>query len=311
MEIEGEEGSKVTLERAPATTVFGRGLGSSTDDRSVSRKHLLLQVRDEDGTAEPRVSFQVLGKNPVWVRSRSGGGIRVYRRSESGEIGVGERFCVSGRRPVWFDLRKIEDGGGSRSERNSGCESELAESAESVDISSIDPVKEFGFLVIGHEFDQYPKQLLRNAKHWDWFLEDLSKGSDNSGDEDEGTKAKHRGRRKRRRVEGNNGEDDEWIGESEDEKDVLASVRKAQKPSYLTRSKNNRQVKPPKSTKSDRTSQKKRSSCSEDDDVEDEEDNEMLGGFIVDDEDVEGEQEEEREDEEEEEEEFIDDEEDE
>lgn len=310
MEIEGEEGSKVALGRAPATTVFGRGLGFSTDDRSVSRKHLLLQGVGDDGTVEPRVSFQVLGKNPVWVRSRSGGGIRVYRRSESGEIGVGDRFCVSGRRPVWFDLRKIEGGGrgGSGSERNSECESELAESAESVDVSSIDPVKEFGFLVIGHEFDQYPKQMLRNAKHWDWFLEDPSKGSDDSGDEDEGTKAKCRGRRKRRRVEGENGDDDEWTGESEDEKGVLATVRKAKKPSYRTRSKDNRKVKPPKSTRSDRTSQKKRSPRSED-----EEDDETLGGFIVDEEDVEGEQKEESEDEGEgeEEEEFTDDEEDE
>lgn len=302
MGIEGEEGSKVTLKRASTTTLFGRGLGFNTDDRSVSRKHLLLQVGD-DGTAEPRVSFQVLGKNPVWVRSRSGGGIRVYRRSESGEIGVGDRFCVSGRRPVWFDLKKIGDGGGSGSERNSEGESELAESAESVDVSSIDPVKEFGFLVIGHEFDQYPKQRLRNAKHWDWFLEDPSKGSDDSGDEDEGTKAKRRGRRKRRRAEGNIG-DDEWTGESGDEKDVLTVVRKAKKPSYWTRSNDNRKVKPPKSTRSDGTSQKKRSPRSED-----EEDDETLGGFIVDDEDVEGGQEEESEDGEEEE--FIDDEEDE
>ncbi|KAI3414880.1 uncharacterized protein J3R85_015808, partial [Psidium guajava] len=308
MEMEGEEGSKVTLERASTTTLFGRGLGFNTDDRSVSRKHLLLQVGD-DGTAEPRVSFQVLGKNPVWVRSRSGGGIRVYRRSESSEIGVGDRFCVSGRRPVWFHLKKIGDGGGggSRSERNSECVSELAESAESVDVSSIDPVKEFGFLVIGHEFDQYPKQRLRSAKHWDWFLEDPSKGSDDSEDEDEGTKAKRRGRRKRRRAAGNIG-DDEWTGESEDEKDVLTAVRKAKKPSYWTRSSDNRKAKPPKSTRSDGTSQKKRSPHSEY-----EGDDETLGGFIVDDEDVEGGQVEESEDEEEEEEEeeFIDDEEDE
>ncbi|KAI6690157.1 hypothetical protein NL676_026985 [Syzygium grande] len=305
MEIEGEEGSKVMLKRASTATIFGRGLGFDTNDRSVSRKHLLLQAGD-DGAAEPRVSFRVLGKNPVWVRSGSGGGVRVYRSSESGEFGAGDRFCVSGRRPVWFDPREIEDGGGggggSGSKRNSECESELAESAESVDVSSIDPVKEFGFLVIGHEFDQYPKQMLRNAKHWDWFLEDLSKGSDDdSGDEDEGTKAKRRGRRKRRRVEGNNGDDDEWTGESEDEKDDLATVRKAKKPSYWTRSKDNRKVKPPKSTRSDQTSQKKRSPRSED-----EEDDETLGGFIADDEDVEGEQEEESEDEEEEE--FIDDE---
>lgn len=41
---------------------------------------------------------------------------------------------------------------GESSELSSGGE------LESVDVSSIDPVKDFGFRVIGHEFDQYPKE---------------------------------------------------------------------------------------------------------------------------------------------------------
>ncbi|PWA66249.1 hypothetical protein CTI12_AA321370 [Artemisia annua] len=37
------------------------------------------------------------------------------------------------------------------------------------DVSDFDdPVKEFGFVVMGHEFDHYPKKMIRDIRNWDW-----------------------------------------------------------------------------------------------------------------------------------------------
>ncbi|KAI9109338.1 hypothetical protein K1719_019682 [Acacia pycnantha] len=46
---------------------------------------------------------------------------------------------------------------------------------EDIDVSGIDPVKVFGFVVMGREFDHYPKNMIRNVKSWNWFLEEPSK----------------------------------------------------------------------------------------------------------------------------------------
>uniref|UniRef100_A0A453SCY7 Uncharacterized protein n=1 Tax=Aegilops tauschii subsp. strangulata TaxID=200361 RepID=A0A453SCY7_AEGTS len=35
---------------------------------------------------------------------------------------------------------------------------------------------EFGFLSMGHEFDNYPKGRIRPPKDWNWFLEEIRKG---------------------------------------------------------------------------------------------------------------------------------------
>lgn len=70
-------------------------------------------------------------------------------------------------------------------------------------------------------------------KTWNWFLEEPNEDSDE--DEVSHKKGKKGLRRKRKKDEGN--DDDEWTGESEDDKEVIAEVRKVQKPKYSTRSK--------------------------------------------------------------------------
>ena len=138
MEIEGADGSKLAL-KSGSKTLFGRGSGFNTSDRTVSRHHVLLELEtpvDKKGETqnEPRVSFEVTGTNPVWVRSRTNGEIKVFKNSDKGVLEEGDWLCVSGRIPVWFVLKKSEENG---KERDSGSES----GAESVDIEDIDPVK--------------------------------------------------------------------------------------------------------------------------------------------------------------------------
>lgn len=99
--------------------------------------------------------------------------------------------------PVCFTLKRCQNepeiGDRSVSEKESGL--------NSVDISDIDPVKEFGFIVMGKEFDQYPKQRIRDMKHWDWFLEEAREDSE----DDERRKG---GRKKKRKNEENGVDDD-------------------------------------------------------------------------------------------------------
>ncbi|PON96169.1 Serine/threonine protein kinase [Trema orientale] len=285
MEIEGQDGAKFELENGHKT-VFGRGFGLSTDDRTVSRHHVALEVKP--GPTEPRVSFEVLGKNPVWVWSKEDGEVRVFRRSEKGELAAGDWFCVSGKGPSWFNLRNfgVEE---DRGKRIFEGESELAESLgagsefEGFDISGIDPVKEFGFVVMGHEFDLYPKHVIRDVKSWDWFLEEDSKGSeddDDDDDDDEFEKKKKKGVRKKRKKSEKN-EDDNWTGESEDDKDVVSNMRKTNnRPKYSTRSKDRDNKPPLKDTQGSKTSQQKKIHRADDDDDDDDED-ETLGGFIA------------------------------
>ncbi|GKB13857.1 hypothetical protein Tco_0847780, partial [Tanacetum coccineum] len=43
---------------------------------------------------------------------------------------------------------------------------------------------EFGFVVMGHEFDNYPKKMIHDIRSRDWFLEEHKEDSDED-DEDE------------------------------------------------------------------------------------------------------------------------------
>ncbi|KAL5579456.1 hypothetical protein UlMin_011898 [Ulmus minor] len=314
MEIEGDDGGKLELENGKRT-VFGRKIGFNTDDGTVSHHHVAFELEEGTSQTEPgRVSFEVLGKNPIWVRSRKDGEIRVFRRFEKGELEAGDWFCVSWKRPVWFTLRKT------------GVEVDLAETSrigseiEDVDVSGIDPVKEFGFVVLGHEFDLYPKHMIRDIKRWNWFLEEARKDSDDDGEEYE-KKGKRVWGKKRKKGEEN--EDDEWTGDSEDDSKVVANVRKGNRQKYVTRSKDS--GKPLMNDKGGRNSvQKKVYDADEEEEEEEEEEDdndddddddevETLGGFIVGDDDVEKEEEmdEDEDDEEEEEEEEFEEEEDE
>ncbi|XP_062156381.1 uncharacterized protein LOC133864148 [Alnus glutinosa] len=289
MELEGEDGSRIALQDGQKKTVFGRGLGFHTNDRTVSRRHVLLGVltsEDKSGSQTgPKVSFEVVGKNPIWVRESGGGGIRVFRRDESGVVAPGDWLCFSGRTPVWFTVRGSGCGEGEK--RVLGCKNGLDANLRSgFDVSEIDPVKEFGFLVMGHEFDNYPKQMIRDIKYWDWFLEEPRRDSDD--DEYLEKRGKRGVMRKKRKAEGNN--DDDWTGESDDDNELVAKLRKIDKPKYSTRSKDS--DKPHEEDKARKSSWQKKTGGANQEDVENKnEDDETLGGFIVVDDDVEQEEE--------------------
>ncbi|KAJ8557739.1 hypothetical protein K7X08_004505 [Anisodus acutangulus] len=284
MEIEGTDGSKTRLPPG-SNREFGRGLGFTSDDKTVSRRQILFQIHHpSDHEDETKVSFEVVGRNPIWVHINKDGKVRTYRKFERGEMENDDMFCVSANKPIWFTLKRIdfedEDKRGAMKEME--METQLAESLhssssclvgvefdlEDVDISGIDPVQEFGFLVMGHEFDGYPKIMIREIKNWNWFIEDELAESD--ADEDSDRKGRKGARRKRTRK--GEGDDDEWTGVSEDEKELLTRSKKLQGPKYITRSKKKSNAK----RNIPSTQQKTRPSEEEDDD-------ETLGGFIVDD----------------------------
>lgn len=148
MEIAGEDGSSLVL-REPVT-ILGRGSGFASKDRTVSRRHILIEAKTSENSngalMEPRVSFEVIGRNPVWVRSGKNGEISTFRRSEKGEMAPGESFCVGGLEPIWFKLNKIagfEEGEeiGSRIENESAERMTRSSDSEDIDVSGIDPVK--------------------------------------------------------------------------------------------------------------------------------------------------------------------------
>ncbi|KAG2305687.1 hypothetical protein Bca52824_025435 [Brassica carinata] len=262
MEIEGEDGTKLIL-KPGEKAVFGRGAGFTTDDLTVSRRHVSLELKPFAGeTDSDRVSLEVLGRNPVWVRKREPGEkIQTFRKSETGEVKAGDRFCVSGQLPIWFTLKR-------RDERVSDGESGL-------DCIDSDPVKEFGFLVIGKEFDQYPKSRIRDVKQWEWFLEDSTKGNSDDDDEDDGDKKGRKGLNK------------ELIVKS---KRVVSPTRDVNYRVYSTRSKKTKKdVNASSSSSSSRAQTKQRGSV----DIDEEDEDETLGGFIVSDEEAELEEEDE------------------
>uniref|UniRef100_A0A7C9DTC2 FHA domain-containing protein n=2 Tax=Opuntia streptacantha TaxID=393608 RepID=A0A7C9DTC2_OPUST len=328
MEIEGSDGSKTQL-KPYSTTVFGRGNEFHPNDLAVSRRHISLQfnpcTNSSDTQTGPRVSFEVLGKNPVWVYSKNEDGkIGTFKRFQRGQLGIGDMFCLSAKDPVWFTVKEVEKEVVDERECKGGeierrVNDELSQSLESsygvkgngdigldaVDVSSIDPVREFGFLVIGCEFDQYPKRMIRDVKNWDWFLEDPRRDSDEDAAEKGGRRGGQSGKRKK--TKGDDDADEEWTGESEDEEVGTTNARKIQRPTYQTRSKD--QDKPSRNRKSNTKTNAKREQEEEYEEEEDEED-ETLGGFIVEDDTVEEEEDDDDEDKEEEEEEFVEDEDD-
>ncbi|KAL2539131.1 SMAD/FHA domain-containing protein [Abeliophyllum distichum] len=298
MEIEGTDGCK-TLIKQGQTREFGRGQGFNSTDKTISRHHVAFSLPEN----ETRVHFQVIGKNPIWVHSSKNDEVKAFRSSKKGEMESGVMFCMSAKNPIWFTLKKTEIEGANVEEkevvgenenevkRELGLECELAESLqsgsgpkgveeldpESVDISGIDPIKEFEFVVMGHEFDRYPKIMIRDIKDFDWFLEGPGEDRD-----DDDKKVKKGGRRKRKKGEEN--DDEEWTGESEDDKEVITKSRNVQRPKYTTRSKD-RHKSDKDTSKSKRTTGMK--SRNVDDKCEEDEDDDTLGGFIVSDEDSE------------------------
>ncbi|KAL0010068.1 hypothetical protein SO802_005176 [Lithocarpus litseifolius] len=292
MEVEGEDGSKIVLQNAGDKVVFGRGFGFNTKDKTVSRRHVVFELA-KSGESQTgfnsKVLFEVVGKNPMWVREHGSGEIRAFRKGEKGDMVEGDWLCfLSGKRPVWFAVR--ESGSGERDKRVLESEIGLGESLgcgfefdNGVDVEAldIDPVKEFGFLVMGHEFDHYPKQMLHDIRNWDWFLEEPKRDSD---DDEYLEKSGKRGVMKRRRKAAGNDGDDDFTAESDDDKELVAKLRKVDRPKYSTRSKD--RDKPHKEAKGSKNSLQKKTRVANEDD-----DDETLGGFIVEEDDVEQEEE--------------------
>ncbi|KAE8689893.1 hypothetical protein F3Y22_tig00110931pilonHSYRG00254 [Hibiscus syriacus] len=179
MEIEGAYGSKLAL-KPGLKTIFGRGLGFNNGDRTVSRRHVELELEtpvDKTGGTQMIPWFHL----KLLERTRFGYGAERTERL---------RF-------IKVPIKKIEENEKQEEDRDLGSGS----GAESVDVEHIDPVKEFGFLVIGHEFDQYPNQRIPNIKNWDWFLEERVKGSDHEDDEDEAFDGRRKSQGERERKE--------------------------------------------------------------------------------------------------------------
>ncbi|XP_052174527.1 uncharacterized protein LOC127789631 [Diospyros lotus] len=295
MEIVAEDGSKILLKKG-CKKEMGRGaLGFDSKDRTVSRRHVMFELhRCGDETLPERVYVEAIGKNPIWVYNRASNEIKVFRRSEGGEMDAGDMLCLSAEKPLWFTLKAFSSDGEDdseiikkkESERELGLknENQLVESLhnwrighlelDSIDVSDIDPVKEFGFLVMEHEFDHYPKQMIRHPRAWNWFLEELEEDSIN----DEVLKNKGKNSTRRKRKKDGDSDDKEWTGESEDV-EKLQNLKKAQRPKYSTRLKDrNKTV---TGTEIDRDSVPKEANCPNEGD---EEADDTLGGFIVKDE---------------------------
>ncbi|CAH9056029.1 unnamed protein product [Cuscuta epithymum] len=292
MEIESGDGSK-TLLKPGSITHFGRGAGFNyNDDRSVSRRHISFHPypSPDDERDGPPDRFEVVGKNPVWVHNGKSGGVKTYRRSEIGELESGDMFCVSAKNPIWFTLKRTySEAQGSKGKKRDtlvGTDPDYEQQGveeldpDSINLSDIDPVKEFGLVVIGHEFDAYPKKMIKDIKNWDWDIEEPGDESEN----DEG--GRKRWKRKRSCKNDEDGDDDdEWRGESEEEeeKEAVNKSSKSQVAKFMTtRSKD--YGKPSKGSGKEKLLAQTESIGDEDSD--DEDSDETLGGFIVVDEEI-------------------------
>lgn len=91
----------------------GGGGGGPSQDRTVSRRHVSLRLLGVGGG----IAFEVVGRNPVVVRSPDGGGgggsgtSRVFRRGEKGELRAGDALSLSLKAPVFWAVRAREGNG--------------------------------------------------------------------------------------------------------------------------------------------------------------------------------------------------------
>ncbi|KAK8970086.1 hypothetical protein KSP40_PGU012897 [Platanthera guangdongensis] len=323
--------------RAPPMGKFvlidlGFSLGSSSSDRTISRRHISFQFlhtgddtvdTDDDSARQLLLSFEVIGKNPISVLSKDAERNRVYKKSEKGVLNAGDLISLSIKKPNYFSVKRSEGKNEevdssvldavkrrekrTRQRRREAEEREKSEEAAgedddvvwegsnaeigSSDVSEIDPVKEFGFLERGREFDRYPMHKIRHFKDWNWFLEDTRVvSSEDDEEEDETSIIKLKGKNKlHKNIKRGEEDDEEWIVEKEEEGNLAAKAGSAKRSILSTRSKD------PKKPRNDvrdskKAAEKKFNSRGE---VVDDEEDETLGGFIVGDDDVEEEEEEE------------------
>lgn len=122
LEAAGSGGSvprAVSLSVDSPTTELGRGDlgggGGPSQDRTVSRRHVSLRLLGVGGG----IAFEVVGRNPVVVRSPDGGGgggggsgtSRVFRRGEKGELRAGDALSLSLKAPAFWAVRAREGNG--------------------------------------------------------------------------------------------------------------------------------------------------------------------------------------------------------
>ncbi|RLM56008.1 high mobility group nucleosome-binding domain-containing protein 5 [Panicum miliaceum] len=237
----------------------------------------------------------------------------VFRRGEKGELRPGDALSLSLKAPAFWAVRRREGNGKgeveaavldavARRERRTRerkererekqaaeeeamevTEEEKEEAAEGLDIdlASVDPVREFGFLSMGHEFDSYPKGRIRAPKDWNWFLEETKRTSDDEDDEISNRRGRSKGWGQNKKKKDGEGEDEDWTDESEDEKESLARGPGVKRSKYVTRSKG------PKKPRQEISKAKGGDDDDEDEEVgeEGDEEDETLGGFVVNDDD--------------------------
>lgn len=119
LEAAGGGGTRaVSLSVDSPTTDLGRGDlgggdGGPSRDRTMSRRHVSLHLLGVGGG----VAFEVVGRNPVVVRSPDGGGgsgsgtSRVFRRGEKGELRAGDALSLSLKAPAFWAVRAREGNG--------------------------------------------------------------------------------------------------------------------------------------------------------------------------------------------------------
>lgn len=122
MELEleaGGGGRVVSLSSESPEADLGRG-DLVPADRDMSRRHVSLRLV---GGGEPSVAFEVVGRNPVLVRS-SVGGDKVYGRSEAGELRAGDGLSLSLKAPSFWTARRT--GGEGEAGAGAGAEVDTA-----------------------------------------------------------------------------------------------------------------------------------------------------------------------------------------
>ncbi|KAH7288786.1 hypothetical protein KP509_31G043100 [Ceratopteris richardii] len=141
----------------------------------------------------------------------------------------------------------------------------------------IDPVKEFGFLIEGSEFDQYKHFRQHKGR---WIYPYSASPTRSSSEDDLGDTPRHGSRGKK--VEN---DDEEWTGDDEEEMRAVSSAKKSKRSTKL----NLRSCDPSTSKMKDASATKKNAyhdniaKAQREAEAEDETD-ETLGGFIVNDE---------------------------
>ena len=105
MELEADHGSaRIFLEPGSGKIEVGRGHGLVSTDRTISRRHVSLELREN----EARVSFEVLGRNPVVVITDEGIK-KLFRKKETGDLFPGDRITLSVKEPVFFSLKGVSE----------------------------------------------------------------------------------------------------------------------------------------------------------------------------------------------------------